>query len=150
MERYTMIFDWKNEYCQNDYTTQVIYRFNGIPRKLPRTFFTEIEENILKICMETQEILNSKCNIEKEKQKWRIQAPWLQTILQSYSYQNNTALAQKWKYRSMNRIESPEINPSTYVQLIYDKGGKNTQWKKDNFCNKWCWENWTATFKEWN
>ena len=22
MERYTMIVDWKNQYCQNDYTTQ--------------------------------------------------------------------------------------------------------------------------------
>ena len=35
-----------------------------------------------------------------------------------------------------NKIESLEINPHTYEHLIFDKGGKKIQWRKDNICNK--------------
>ena len=49
-----------------------------------------------------------------------------------------------------NRTESPEIKPHIYGQLIFDKGAKNTQWRKGTPFNKRCWENCTTTYKRMN
>ena len=109
-------------------------------------FFTELDQKISQFAWK-HKTLNRQSNLEKEKRSWRNQAPRLQTILQSCSNQDSMVWHKNRNIDQWNRIESLEINPHTYGHLIFDKGGKNIQWRKDSLFNKWCWENCTATCK---
>ena len=112
MERYTMFLDWKNQHCENDSTTQSNLQIQCNPYQITNGIFYRTITKYLKICTETQKTPNSQSSLKGKKQSWRNQAPAHQTILQSYSDQDNMVLAQKQKYRSREHDRKPRDKPT--------------------------------------
>ena len=72
-----MFLDQKNQYCENDYTTQSNLQIQYNPYQITNGIFhrTGTKTKTKLICMETKNTLNSQNNLEKEEWSSRNHAP---------------------------------------------------------------------------
>lgn len=101
--------------------------------------FSELEQIILKFVWNQERPQIVRRMLKKRTKAGGISIPdfklsYKAVIIKTVWYWHKDRHKDEW-----NRIEIPEMDSQLYSQLIFDKAGKNIQWK--SLFNKWCWEN---------